>query len=151
MSLQVITFQTHSTCAILQLVWLWQYHLRDLGKSGWISGRGSSPEGSQALDWAPQGSAHGPKLTELKKHLNNSLRYRAWILDGPVWSQGLDLMTLMGPYQLVIFCDSMRLLHWQTRGSADSWFFFFPSFCSSYLVRSESIQPLLIHIHHKLP
>ena len=45
------------------------------GSSGWISGKDTSPEGSQALEQAPQGSGHGPKLLELKKHLDHTLSH----------------------------------------------------------------------------
>lgn len=37
------------------------------GGSGWILGKGSSLEDGWALEWAPQGSGHGPKLTEFNK------------------------------------------------------------------------------------
>lgn len=29
-----------------------------------------------------------------------------WILGGPTWSQELDLMILLGTFQLGIFCDN---------------------------------------------
>ena len=48
-----------------------------------------------------------PSLTEFKKHLDNALRHRVWFLGGPVWSQELDSMILVGPFQLRIFCGSM--------------------------------------------
>jgi len=57
---------------------------------------------------APQSSGQGPKLMEFKKHLNNALRHRVWTLGGPVWSQELDWMILMGPFQLGIFYDSVK-------------------------------------------
>ena len=41
--------------------------------SGWVTRKGSSPEGGLAL--ALQGSGHGPRLPEFKKHLVNALRY----------------------------------------------------------------------------
>ena len=31
------------------------------------------------------------------------------ILDSPVWSQELNSMILMGPFQLSIFCESINL------------------------------------------
>lgn len=45
------------------------------GSSGWISGKDTSPEGSQALEQAPQGCGHGHKLLELKKHLDHTLSH----------------------------------------------------------------------------
>jgi len=43
-----------------------------------VSGKGlrkdSSPEGSWALEQAPQGSGHSPEPPEFKEHLDNALR-----------------------------------------------------------------------------
>lgn len=36
-------------------------------KSGWGSGKEPSPEGDQALARDPQGTGHGPRLTEFKE------------------------------------------------------------------------------------
>jgi len=58
---------------------------------------------------AAQGSGHSPKLQEFKEHLDNSLRYHVWILCGPVWSQELNSMILVGTFQLGLFCDSMPI------------------------------------------
>ena len=41
---------------------------------------------------------------EFKKHLDNALRHMVRFLGGPVWSQELDLIILMSPFQLGIFC-----------------------------------------------
>jgi len=38
--------------------------------------KGSSPEGGQAQELAPQGSGCGTKLPEFQKHLDNILRHR---------------------------------------------------------------------------
>jgi len=35
----------------------------------------------------------------------NGLRHRVWILGGAVWHLRLDLMILMGPFQLRMFYD----------------------------------------------
>jgi len=43
--------------------------------SGWISRKGSSPEGGWALEQSPQGSGQGHKLPEFKKSLNSALRH----------------------------------------------------------------------------
>jgi len=75
------------------------------GGSGWIWRKGSSPEGGQALEQASQCSGHSPKLTEFQKHLDNTLTY-IWFWGGPMWSQELDSMILVGPFQLGIFYDS---------------------------------------------
>lgn len=45
------------------------------GSSGWISGKDTSPEGSQALEQAPHGNGCGSKLPEFKEHLGNALRH----------------------------------------------------------------------------
>jgi len=52
------------------------------------------------MELAAQGSEHGPKLPELKQHLD--------VLGAPVWSQVLDSVILVGPFQLSIFYDSVR-------------------------------------------
>ena len=78
-------------------------------RSGWVLGKGSSPE-SDGQPWAAQGCGHRPKLMDFKEHLGNALRYRVWILGRLVWSQGLDLMILVGLCQLRIFCNSMMCL-----------------------------------------
>ena len=62
--------------------------------------------------WAWNGmhrAAGTAPVLEFKEHLDTALRHRIWILSGSVWSQGLDLMVLMGPFQLRIFYDSMIL------------------------------------------
>ena len=52
------------------------------------------------MEQAPQGSEHDPRLLEFKEHLDNTLRHRISILGVPVWSQDLDLMILVDPFQL---------------------------------------------------
>lgn len=54
-----------------------------------------------------QGTDSSPKLPELKKHLDATLRHRVWVSGGTVWSQELALVILAGPFQLRTFCDSM--------------------------------------------
>ena len=75
-----------------------------------MSGKGSSPGGGWALEQAPQGSGHGPKLLEFMKRLDNALSHTVWFLGGPVWSQELDSMILTDPLQLRIFHDTMFLI-----------------------------------------
>lgn len=71
---------------------LWQ------GRAGLIA-ESSSPGGGQALDQAPWGSGHGSEVLEFKKRLDSALRDRVWFLIGLRWSQELDSMTLIGPFQ----------------------------------------------------
>lgn len=39
------------------------------------------------MEQAQQGSGHGPRLTELKEHLDITLRHRVWSLGGAVRGQ----------------------------------------------------------------
>lgn len=39
--------------------------------------------------------------------LDNAPRHWVWIWGGPVWSQELDPMVLMHPFQLGMFCGSI--------------------------------------------
>ena len=47
-------------------------------------------------------------MLEFKECLDSALRDGVWILSGPVWSWELDSMILVGPFQLRIFCDSIK-------------------------------------------
>lgn len=77
----------------------------DRGGSGWISGKDSS---SEVVEQAPQSSSHGIKLTrDQEVTQNNTLKCTVWFLGGPMWYQELDLMILLGPFQLQTFSDSM--------------------------------------------
>ena len=51
------------------------------------------------MEQAAQGSGHGPKLPEFKEHLDSALRHRVWVLEGPVGTQELDSMILVGSFQ----------------------------------------------------
>ena len=51
---------------------------------------------------------HGTEPAQVQEVLDNALRHMGWFLGGPVWSQELDLMILMGPFQLRICYDSMK-------------------------------------------
>ena len=42
---------------------------------------------------------------EFKGCLDSALRHRAWILGGAVWSQKMDSVIFVGPFQFGIFCD----------------------------------------------
>ena len=59
------------------------------------------------MEQAAQGSGHSPELLEFKECLDAALRHRVCCLGGPVWSQELDLMVLVGPFQFGISNDSM--------------------------------------------
>ena len=50
------------------------------------------------MEWAPQGSGHGPRILEFEEHLGNARRHCAWILSGVAWRQGPCLMVLMDPF-----------------------------------------------------
>lgn len=58
------------------------------------------------LGWAPQGSGHSTK-PEFKKLLDSALSHR---VGCPVQGQELDLIILMGPFQLIELYDSMKML-----------------------------------------
>ena len=53
-----------------------------------------------------QGSGHSTELPEFKGCLVNALRHRVWIWGRAVWRLELDLMILIGPFQLGMFCHS---------------------------------------------
>lgn len=53
---------------------------------------------------APEGGGHSPKLLQLRECLNSTLRA---LLGNAVWSQGLDSMVLVGPFQFRRFYDSI--------------------------------------------
>lgn len=59
--------------------------------------------------WLVEGSGRGTELLEFRRHLDSTLRHRflgdfGWCCRG----QGLDSMTLMGPFHLGIVCDLPR-------------------------------------------
>lgn len=78
----------------------------DWGGSGWISGKGSSPESGWALEQVPQGNSHSTELLALKKHLGKALSHIFWLLGDPMWIQELDAIIPVGPFYLWVFCDS---------------------------------------------
>ena len=63
------------------------------------------------MEQPAQGSRHGPELPEVTEHLDNSLRCRVWILDGPAWSQELDLMILDSWVEVRCNKSKCRVLH----------------------------------------
>jgi len=78
------------------------------GRGSWGLGRGSAPEGGGHGTGCPEQSLW-PQVPRFKECSDNALRHWVWILGGCVWRQGLDLVILVGPLQLGIFCDSMTL------------------------------------------
>lgn len=74
----------------------------------WILGKGSSLEGGQTLEQAPQGSGHCPKLLEFKEEiLLGQHSDIGFDFDCLVWSQELDTMTFVSLFQLRIFYHFM--------------------------------------------
>ena len=76
----------------------------------------SCVRGGAAGGWVPEGSGHGtgcpgqrvwPQVLEFEEHFDNALRHRVWILGGPVWSQGLDMVVPVSPFQLRMFYGSV--------------------------------------------
>ena len=59
------------------------------------------------MERAAQSSRHGPKQLEFKEHFNNALRQRVRILGGPLWSQELDSVNLVGRFRLRILHGSV--------------------------------------------
>lgn len=58
------------------------------------------------MEQLPRAVDTAPGMPEFRKHLDIALRRGVWVLGSPVWSQGLDLITLGGPFQLGTFCGS---------------------------------------------
>lgn len=52
------------------------------------------------MEQVVQSSGHSPELTELKDCLDAAFRHRVCFLGGAVWSQGLDLVILVGAFHL---------------------------------------------------
>ena len=48
------------------------------------------------MEQAAQGSGHSTTLMEFKEHLDNAVGYRIWLLGGPLWSQELGSVVLVG-------------------------------------------------------
>ena len=82
------------------------------GRGSWRLGTGSAPQGGGHGTGCP-GQWAQPKCQSSRCILDNALRHRVlsdiWILSGPVWSQELGSMILVGPFQLTIFCVVMVL------------------------------------------
>lgn len=63
-----------------------------------------------------QGSGHSAELPEFKEHWT-LLSDIVWILGGPLWSQELDSMILMGHFQLGMLYDSNLMTEVWVKGS----------------------------------
>ena len=74
------------------------------GRGSWGLVMGSASQGGQGMEQAAQGSG-----CTLQEFMDNTMRHRVWILGGPVWSQELESVVLVGPFQLRIFYGSMIL------------------------------------------
>jgi len=61
------------------------------------------------MERVPQGSGHDPKLLQLK-HLDKALRNMFLFFGWSVWSQEVDSVILVGPFQLGIFSVFRRVL-----------------------------------------
>ena len=49
-------------------------------------------------DRLPREVVTAPSLPEFKKHSDSALSHMVWFLGGPLWSQELDPMILVGPF-----------------------------------------------------
>ena len=56
----------------------------------------------------PRAVVTAPSLLEFKKLLDNTLRHGVQFLGGAVWSQDLDLMTFVDPFQLKVLYDTVK-------------------------------------------
>ena len=71
--------------------------------SGWISGKASSAEVIGYWNRLPRAAVMASSSSEIRKCQNNTLKCTVWFLGGPMWCQVLDLMILLGPFQLRTF------------------------------------------------
>jgi len=62
----------------------WQRRVR------WVLGKGYSPESGGDLEQVPQGSGHSPRLSDIG----------FGFLSSPVWSEELDSVIHVSPFQL---------------------------------------------------
>lgn len=77
--------------------------LRDnRGGSDWISGKGYTERVFGHWNRFPREMAMASSLLEFKKHLDDAFKHGLMFLGGPVWSQKLELVILVGPIQLTI-------------------------------------------------
>lgn len=74
--------------------------------------RFEKPEDGWALEWAPLVSGHSTKPDRVKEPLDSTVRHMVWLLRWHVQEQELDLMILVVPFQLNIFCCSSTKSGW---------------------------------------
>lgn len=84
-------------------------------RSDWVSGKGCSPEDGQALAQAPQGSGHGPRLSEFKECLHSTLHtgFEFWVFlcRARSWTHwSLQVLSNSVCY-MVLWPTSMHTLH----------------------------------------
>lgn len=70
--------------------------------SGWVLGKGSSPERGCTLPWLPGAAVVAPAVLDIKESLDEALRNVVWISGGRVQSQELDSVIPKGPLLEVI-------------------------------------------------
>ena len=70
-------------------------------------------EGGQSLEQVPHGSGNGTKAVEVQGASGQCCQLYRLVLGRPARNRELDSMTLMSPFQLKIFYDSMILQHFQ--------------------------------------
>ena len=66
-------------------------------------------ESDCSLEQAPQELFMPPSVSEFKEQRDDSLKSYGLVLGSPVRSRELDLMILMGSFQLEIFYESKRM------------------------------------------
>ena len=71
------------------------------GRGSWGLGKGSAQERG-GYGRASQSSGHGPELLQMEDCLH---------LGGPLWSEGLDLIILVGPSNLR-YSYNHRIIEW---------------------------------------
>ena len=76
------------------------------GEAGWGLGKVCSAVSCWALEQVPRAVGTAPSARVLEVSGQRS-QLHSLILCGPVWSQVLDSMILMGPFQLGVFYDSV--------------------------------------------
>ena len=103
---------------------------------GWELAKGSSPEGGGHGTGCP-GQWAKPQVLMFKEHLDSALRQGS-NFGWSVWSQELDLMILMGLFQLRVYHDSYSLVFNQPKN---------PNIC---LLHSCILYALNVNPHYQI-
>ena len=82
-------------------------------------GRGSSPEGGGHGTSCP-GQWAQPRVLEFREHLDSTVRHWVRLLRGPVWSQELDSMIIVGPFLPGAFYHSTKVHALYHRGHGEA-------------------------------